>query len=189
MTADIPYPLRRRMRRRQVETLQTALGALLDAGVIGGEAGEQLRAPLDAERERGVFGPATERTVTLFQQELGAEDGLVANGEVDEATARALNSLVADLDDSREVAGIVTFESGLPAGGLIIAAVDRDLRDEQPLNSTQTRDDGTYFIEYSAQNAAAREAGTPDLVVRAFDANGALLATSPVLFNAPAQAQ
>ena len=149
----------------------------------------RLRAPLDAERDRGIFGPTTERTVTLFQQELGLAPGQAPNGVVDEATARGLNALVAGLDDGREVSGTVRFESGMPAAGLTIAAVDRDLRDEQSLNSTQTQDDGSYLLEYSAHDAAAREAGSADLVVRAFDSNGALLAASPILFNAPAQAE
>src|SRR5207247_949185 len=72
---EIAYPLRRRMRRRQVSDLQAALGTLLDAGVIDSEASRELRVPLNAERGRGVFGPATERAVALFQQELGAENG------------------------------------------------------------------------------------------------------------------
>ena len=87
-----------------------------------------------------MFGPTTERTVMLFQEQLGTEHGLLANGEVDEATARALNSVLAGLDDGREVTGIVRYESGLPAGGVTVAAIDRDLRDEQPLG--EQRDAG-----------------------------------------------
>ena len=68
---EIAYPLRRRMRGRQVAELQLTLGALLDAGAVGGKASEELRGPLEAERKRSAFGPTTERMVTLFQQRLG----------------------------------------------------------------------------------------------------------------------
>ena len=79
---EIAYPLRRRMRGRQVAELQLTLGALLDAGAVGGKASEELRGPLEAERKRSAFGPTTERMVTLFQQRLGEEHELTISGEV-----------------------------------------------------------------------------------------------------------
>ena len=62
-------------------------------GVVGGKASQELRGPLEAERKRSAFGPTTERTAALFQQKLGEDHELTISGEVDEATARALNVL------------------------------------------------------------------------------------------------
>ena len=69
-----------------------------------------------------------------------------------------------------------------------MSAFDRDLRSEQLLGRTQTDAKGFYAIQYSAAKFQKREKGSADLVVKAFAANGSLLAASPVLFNAPPSA-
>src|SRR5262245_57576089 len=86
------------------------------------------------------------------------------------------------------VAGMVRFADGLPASRTVIAAFDRDLRSEQPLGEALTSTDGAYRIDYSETRILERERRTADLVVKALAPDGAMLATSVVLFNAPEEA-
>jgi hypothetical protein len=87
-----------------------------------------------------------------------------------------------------EVKGTVRLSDDSPAFGVKVSAFDRDLRDEQLLGRTRTDAKGFYAIQYSAEKFQKREKGGADLVVKAFSANGSLLAASPVLFKAPPSA-
>jgi hypothetical protein len=91
------------------------------------------------------------------------------------------------------VEGNVSWADGRPVTGIVIRAVDQDLRTEQPLGPyapgfrEETRTDGTghYVIPYTYQQFARAEDDTADLIVRALGADGTVVAASPVLFNAP----
>src|SRR5690349_18085455 len=89
---------------------------------------------------------------------------------------------------SAEVSGTIRLADGSPAAGLAVAAVDRDLRSEQPLGQTTTGQDGSYAIHYGSAFAYRSERSTADVVVRVHGADGAVLASSPTLFNAPVAA-
>ena len=94
------------------------------------------------------------------------------------------------------VQGQVTWPDGRPVIGIAVRAVDQDLRTEQPLgrfapdfrDETRTDAAGHYEIAYSAGQFARAEDDTADLIVRALDAAGTVVAASPTLFNAPALA-
>jgi hypothetical protein len=86
------------------------------------------------------------------------------------------------------VRGTVRFADGTPAGGVAVLAVDRDLRSEEELGTAKTDAGGAYRISYAADRLRRSERGTADLVVKAPAANGPPLVSSPVLFNAPADA-
>jgi hypothetical protein len=92
-------------------------------------------------------------------------------------------------EDAFVVKGIIRLADGFPASAVMVSAFDRDLRNEQLLGQTQTDNKGFYQIQYSASQFRRQEKGSADLVVKAFAANGSLLAASPVLFNAPPVAE
>lgn len=91
------------------------------------------------------------------------------------------------------VDGHVTWPDGAPAVGIVVRAVDQDLRTEQPLGpyaphfeqESRTDEAGYYAIAYAAGQFASAEDDSADLIVRALGADGAVAAASPVLFNAP----
>jgi len=87
-----------------------------------------------------------------------------------------------------KVKGTVYLADGSPAAGMTIRAFDRDLRSEEPLGQSPTDKKGFYQIQYSSNQFRNREKGSVDLVVKAFSDKDAVLAVSPVLFNAPASA-
>jgi receptor-binding and translocation channel-forming TcA subunit of Tc toxin/ABC toxin-like protein/neuraminidase-like protein len=86
------------------------------------------------------------------------------------------------------VEGRVTLAGDIAFAGGIVRAFDRDLRNEERLGESPTNVEGHYEIRYSANRFLHSEKGTADLIVRAVDAGGSQLATSPTLFNAPASA-
>ncbi|WP_100902184.1 neuraminidase-like domain-containing protein [Nostoc flagelliforme] len=92
-------------------------------------------------------------------------------------------------EDAFVVKGIIRLADGFPASTVMMSAFDRDLRNEQLLGQKQTDNKGFYQIQYSASQFRRQEKGSADLVVKAFAANGSLLAASPVLFNAPPVAE
>lgn len=91
------------------------------------------------------------------------------------------------------VTGHVRFADGTPAPRTEVAAFDRDLRREQRLGEEDekhlTDRTGAYRIEYTDRQFHNQEQGTADLVVKAIDADGSVLVSSAVLFNAPAKTE
>lgn len=96
--------------------------------------------------------------------------------------------LLPDEEKNFVVEGLVTLEGGFAFAGGIVRVFDRDLRSEELLGDSPTDGAGHYEIRYSADQFLHHEEGSADLIVKAFDAGGVLLASSPILFNAPASA-
>ncbi len=86
------------------------------------------------------------------------------------------------------VKGTVRLSDGSPAAGVFVVAYDRDLRNEETLGQGQTDRQGFYQIPYAADRFRKAEKSEADLVVKAFNAEGRLLASSAIVFNAPAEA-
>ncbi|MCP9463226.1 MAG: neuraminidase-like domain-containing protein [Nitrospira sp.] len=197
----ITFPLEPQMRGQKVANLQDALKFLLERGAMKAmeppnrPTAAELRAlaeALRAERASKVFGDATRQLVFIFQIQNRLGDH--RHGVVDEATAELLNRLIEELTGEERrpefvVRGTVRDADGHPVMGVLIRAFDRDMRREQPLGEAQTNRNGAYSIEYSERQFLNQERGTADLVVKAFDADGSVLASSAVLFNAPAKAE
>jgi hypothetical protein len=87
------------------------------------------------------------------------------------------------------VRGSVHTSDGAPYTRGLVRAFDIDLRSEQALGQVATDKAGGYEIRYAAAQFRRLEKASADIVVKAFDAEGALLVASPVLFNAPAVAR
>jgi hypothetical protein len=186
----ISFPLTLQMQGTKVSDLHEALQLLLDRGIIlpnDEPKRRQLSAALQGERAEQMYGTATRKIVTDFQDELRLD----GRGEINEATANALNRLLDQLNgppsDPAEfiVKGSVWFSDKSPAAGVKVSAFDRDLRNEQALGQTQTNRQGSYQLPYSVRQFLKAERGSADLVVKALAADGSLLAASPILFNAP----
>jgi hypothetical protein len=190
----ITFPLKRQMQGPQVADLQEALKLLLERGLIlakDADRRKKLLTALPPERDKQSYGKITAELVAVFQ----SERNLQPTGEVDEPTANALNALLRELgllkDEPHteqpiyEVKGTVRLADGSPAASVKVVAFDRDLRSEQLLGESQTNKEGYYHIRYSPRQFRKREKGSADLVVKAFAADGSLLVTSPILFNAP----
>jgi hypothetical protein len=186
----ILFPLEPGMQSAKVGDLQAALQFLLDRGIIQRDdenARRELSVALAREHAEQTFGEATRKLVGIFQEDRRLEGG----GKVDEPTADVLNRLLDELHESEEeqppyvVKGTVRFFDGFPAARIMVSAFDRDLRREQTLGQTKTDMKGSYEIQYFERKFLRAEKGSADLVVKAFAADGTLLAASPVLFNAP----
>ncbi|HKR13271.1 MAG TPA: neuraminidase-like domain-containing protein [Pyrinomonadaceae bacterium] len=83
------------------------------------------------------------------------------------------------------VSGLILNETGGPAMGATVRAIDKDLRHEQILGEVLiTETSGRYVITYTADQFRRAEKKTADLIVRAFDVDGNLRAASEIRFNA-----
>jgi len=173
-----------------LDQLHTTLRLLLDRGVLA--VGEDLDAALKREAESKTFGDATRKLLRIFQE----KRRLSVTGLLDKLTADALNRLLEEFgafDDDREgayvVRGKVQLADGFPAAGFRVVAFDRDLRHEQLLESALTAHDGNYEIRYSPAQVRKAEKGSADLVIKVLGEGDAVLAVSPITFNAPPQAR
>jgi hypothetical protein len=180
--------LKSQMRGPELDDLHGALQLLLDREILrAGDGAEHLTllAGLAGDRAARVYGEVTERLVCLFQEHRRIDK----SGEIDAATAEALNALLTELGelvdaspaDANEfrVAGVVRFSDGSPAAGMKVSVSCPGLRSENLLGGGRTDADGRYAVCYRK--------GAVDLAVKVFDAD-VLLATSPILFHAPALA-
>lgn len=178
----------------EVVNLQDALRLLVnkDRLKIGDPATEaRLLRALAGERERQVFGhKGTLPLVKLFQ----TQQHLEPSGQVDAATADALNELLeelGELDDPTQaqflVQGQVQYADGQLGAGMLVRAFDRDLRSEERLGEVTTDKQGRYIIKYFADHFRRAENRSADLRVAVCEQGGRELATSGIQFNAPAQ--
>jgi hypothetical protein len=84
------------------------------------------------------------------------------------------------------VRGTVRLSTGAPLAGATVQIVDWDRGSDDPLVSTRTGADGTYAGRFSAEQfrSSKAEVQGPDLIVRVYNPQGLLLATSPRRGNA-----
>ncbi|HEU5138114.1 MAG TPA: neuraminidase-like domain-containing protein [Steroidobacteraceae bacterium] len=189
----------------EVTNLIDALFILLRGGVfesvdprnhVSAEDLKQLAALLEQEREQQQFGAATIQLVQHFQiqQGLGEKPG----GIVDEATAARMNDVLQKLgvefehqEHFLEVSGMVYEQVGRRLANVEVRVFDRDVQRETLLGRAVTDEAGLYRIVYaeSLYRKTPAERGGPELIARAFDAQGLLLGESSLLADAGAAAQ
>lgn len=183
----IIFPLKRRMQGPTVADLQDALKLLLDRGALlaSDEAARQeLSKALQRERAEQTFGGATTKLVGRFQEERRQQP----TGEVDEATAKALNALLTELGAfDREpapkfyiVSGAVRREDGLPLQRLRVRAAYEAEQRSLRLGEDITDAEGRYTVRYDALPGV----DAINLKVSAIDEDGQALASSQVVPNA-----
>src|SRR6185503_16981339 len=87
-----------------------------------------------------------------------------------------------------KVRGQVRHSDGTILAGKTVRAFDKDLRTEELLGEQTTDSQGRYEIQYGAEQFSRDEKKSADLIVRAYDDAGLEIASSPILFNAAAEA-
>jgi hypothetical protein len=152
----ITFPLKRQMQGAAVADLQDALQALLERGVLLGSdeaAPQDLSEALKRERVAQAYGSATFKLAGLFQR----ARALPSSGEIDEATAKALNELLQQfglLDappaagSGRVVSGTVRREDGLPMNTVPVRAAHETGNGAIRLGEDATDAQGRYTIRY-----------------------------------------
>jgi peptidoglycan hydrolase-like protein with peptidoglycan-binding domain len=136
------------------------------------------------EIEQRLFGQGTRQAVLLFQRQ-HLQQGLEPSGVVDERTAAAINAEVDALPPRQfGVRGQVRQADGTPGAGLVVRAFDEDPeRGEVLLGETASGAGGAYEVSYTSRDFDDRQGQRPgpDLLVRALDAQGTVVATSQVV--------
>ena len=187
----ISFPLGLQSKGSEVADLQAALALL---GFTTAKA----------EKTNQRFGPSTQAAVSEFQ----TSRKLPATGEVDEATADALNAVLADKgafdpapggdaptpdlptdDPLFSVRGEVVKPDGTALPNLVVRAYDRALCEWRRLGNTdavvRTNDAGRYAIEYDGAQLELWGKQRADLMVEVRDATAdTVLAESPLILRA-----
>jgi hypothetical protein len=149
-----------------------------------------LEKSLASELRDKVYQKVTTRLVTLFQEQLASQFQLVVNGDVDRATADALNKALGELgafgtqsDDaaSYDVAGTVSSPDSATVGGLHVQIVDKNVGTDVVLGEATTDKDGRYHLRFSAAKFGGK--AQPDLQARVF-AERLFLAASDIHYHA-----
>jgi peptidoglycan hydrolase-like protein with peptidoglycan-binding domain len=147
------------------------------------------------ERDRGEFGPSTLAALRAFQ----AQHKLPQTAALDAATLAVLlqveqtaasnvtqgtaPALPVAVDPGRgSVTGKLVDGDGDPIARTAVALVAKQLRTETALGKAVTDDAGQYRISYVRKSAL-------NLLARATDAAGKVIATSAIVYAAPAQAE
>ena len=183
----ITFPLKQRMQGAAVADLQDVLQLLLDRGVLLSNdeaARRELSAALKPEHTEQTYRGATRKLVSLFQ------DGqrLQASGEVDEATAKALNALLdqwgrldqATAPKAQVVSGQVRREDRLPVHGGKVRAFHEAERGAIRLGEDTTDAEGRYTIRYELLPGV----DGINLRISVTDDDGELLQSSEAIRNA-----
>ncbi|WP_198588375.1 Tc toxin subunit A-related protein [Geodermatophilus chilensis] len=138
----------------------------------------------DDELGGGVYGPGTRRAVEELQEQMGLQPPVP--GDVDAATAEALNERAFEEEMFAVVDGHVGRNDGTPVAGATVEV--RDAANEGGLTcaTTTTDDAGRYRAFYDPRFYARERPGVVvptervTVVVRARDADGAETTSDPV---------
>jgi hypothetical protein len=82
------------------------------------------------------------------------------------------------------VSGQVRQPDNHPVAGVIVRVFDKEMRTEEQLGETTSDNNGHYHINYSSAQIRRSGKSNADLIVRALNRDGKVLATSPLIFKA-----
>lgn len=139
------------------------------------------------EQAAQIYRKVTTKVVAIFQE----QSQLQTTGEVDAPTAEVLNKVLQELGAFEQpaqsiVRGRVFGSDRTPIDRVLVRAFDRDVSSEDFLGETLTNEDGYYEIRYSDEQfrRSTNELGGADLIVRVYDAQEQVIATSSLVRNA-----
>jgi Tc toxin complex TcA C-terminal TcB-binding domain/Neuraminidase-like domain len=188
---QIIFPLQQQDKGSEVQNLQEAFLALskkLKTPVFQSLLSDPgSRQSFDQEMKEQLFGQVTRQIVYLFQESVMQA---VPSGIVDEDTANAINSLLAEnqlipvAPKSYSVQGTVYDAWMQPLSNATIRVYDLQLRTELLLGNTVTGADGKYAVRFTQDTFAATGKTHPDTIVRVYGKDGSLVTASAPAFNA-----
>src|SRR5262245_43567930 len=82
------------------------------------------------------------------------------------------------------VTGTVRTADGTPLVMRSVRAFDKSLRSEKQVGAAETDQTGHYVIQYSPGDSCGEIKAKADLIIRVFDATGAVVVESPLIINA-----
>jgi len=188
----ITFPLKAQMRGPAVAALQDALKFLLDKEQLRATAAEltAFRDGLARERHESTYVDFTRMLVVMFQEQRRLR---TTTGEVDEATAKALNDFLESLgafrgatesdDGDYEVTGRVASRTSAAVSGLRVQILDKGVGEDVVLAETLTGAEGDYRATFAAEDLRRRNKARPDLQARVLSGE-TTLGTSEVRYNA-----
>lgn len=189
----ITPPLTRETQGSEVVNLQDGLLLLLDRQFLGPIGAPDLQAYLEGlrnEQTAQAYGRTTTKLVGFFQK----QSLLRTTGEVDAPTAEALNRLLKewgafDAPAQLIVRGRIFTSDQAPINGVRVRAFDQDRGVETLLGEAVTNVKGYYEISYFTNQlpSPGDDRNAANLVIRAYDVQNQVIATSSTISNAKAE--
>lgn len=186
----IAPPINRNSQGSEVTNLQDGLLLLVNRQLLRAINPNELQGYLQELRKEQIaqaYGDVTTKLIALFQE----QSQLKVTGEVDVPTAEALNRILKEIGAFNQpvqysVRGRVFGSDQFPINGIRVRAFDQFGQSETLLGEATTNQDGYYEISYSADQF--RHPGDnrngANLIVRAYDAQDQIIATSQTIDNA-----
>ncbi len=185
----ISFPLTLLLKSPAVGDLQTALKFLLAKAAILQSNPRMRLQRSKALKVDSTYGPTTAKVVAAFQE----ENRLQASGDVDEATANALNRLLKEfgaLDvppatppeipkPAWLVSGVVQDSSGRLLANLKVLVLDQNVRGSREIGSASTDDRGAFELPFdfplgkeNGEASSSQSPAAPDLLFQIADSSG-----------------
>ncbi|MBW4660244.1 MAG: peptidoglycan-binding protein [Drouetiella hepatica Uher 2000/2452] len=171
--SPIVAPLRIGDRSAEVFKLQTGLILLIDHQLLRLSGDKQnLYERLLQEQKEQIYSDYTVTIISIFQK----QSQLNSTGEVDQATADALNQLLQNLNSSTciEVRGRLTDVNKRGLAKYTISLFEYDLDGTVPIARCISDEDGTFEFKFNNSEVLKQGDDTtaPDLMFQIFDPNG-----------------
>jgi len=173
LSSPIADPLRIGDRSAEVIKLQTGLILLIDNQLLRLSGDKQnLYEGLLQEQKEQTYNDYTAEIISIFQK----QSRLNSTGEVDQATADALNQLLQSLNSSTciEVRGRLTDVNKRGLAKYTISLFEYDLDGTRQIARCVSGEDGTFEFKFDNSDVLKQGDDTtaPDLVFQIFDPNG-----------------
>ena len=193
---NVLYPIHSDDKGAEVKNLHQAILslrkklALKSLDSLYGES--SFRNTLDKEIKEELFGEATVQIITSFQEH---EMNSSANGQVDELTSTAINSLLVKYKllpakpVPYSVSGTVYDKWVEPMPEAFVKVFENNMRSERLLAEAKTNANGQYSIHYPADKLTNKNIEGPDLVIRIHGHQGDILYTSGIYYNTSPQSK
>jgi len=189
----ITPPLTRNSQGSEVVNLQDGLLLLLNRQFLRSIAADDLKAYMEGLRKEQIsqaYGKVTTKLVAIFQE----QSRFNATGEVDAPTAEVLNRILKELGAFDKpvqftVRGRVFESDQTPINSVRVRAFDQFEQSETLLGEAVTNVDGYYEISYSTDQfrRPGSDRNGANLIVRVYNAQDQVIATSPTINNAKAE--
>ncbi len=141
--------------------------------------------PEDGQRHDGLL---VYIRVYAGEKALGESDATRGSGRVIRIDLQVDYDKEKPPESWRRIYGMVRDEYGEPLDGVVVYAVDRDLRSEEPLGKTRTRA-GYYQIRYTPSQFRKAEKNAADVVMKVLNADGKEVYKTPIYYNVPEEVE
>lgn len=161
-------PIKPEQQDELVTNLQQILFFFIEYAIIKIDGWDNMISDFKTEQDKQFYGKITATIVMYFRIQKNLGDGR----DVDEATAKSINSLLDKVDDKLIISGVVLSVERKPVADILVKAFKKNIRSEDLIDQGRTAMDGRYTIPYTLGKFNGGEKNNAGVVVIAYDTTG-----------------